>query len=90
MAINGCIDPCFDIYLTTEHRVEILKNICASIQNDLIAFGEIIPKEYLNNLCGYEPPDEIKMDNESRIYTEYGNKLLVLLSGNQEVDCENA
>ncbi|OZG71059.1 hypothetical protein BTA51_23445 [Hahella sp. CCB-MM4] len=89
LSINGCIKPDFDTYLVSEHHVEIMIGICTSIQNDLNRFGKYIPKEYLNNLCGYQPPYEIKQDNDSEQYLSYGQKLLDLLSGNQVVECEN-
>jgi len=90
LSLNGCIDPDLDAYLIDDYRVEILKEICASIQADLSGFGEMIPKEYLNDLCNYKPPYEIKHDNESELYLSYGRKLLDLLSGNQSSECENA
>lgn len=90
LSINGCIDPDFDKYLVNEHHIEVMKEICTSIQNDLSNFGKVVPKEYLNDLCGYEPPFDIKQDNESELYLSYGQKLLDLLSGKQVVECENA
>jgi hypothetical protein len=90
LSINGCLDPYFDAYLLSEHQIEVMKEICTSIQSDLNRFGKVIPKEYLNNLCGYKPPYDIKQDNDTELYLIYGQKLLTLLSGNQVVECENA
>ena len=90
LSINGCIDPDFDTFLISEDRVGVMKEICTSIHKDLSNFGKYLPKEYLNNLCGYKPPFDIKQDNESELYLSYGQKLIDLLSGNQIVECENA
>ena len=88
MPINGCIDPDLDQFITDDHKSKVLRTICQKIITDLKQFGDKIPKEYLNELCGYKPPNWIMEDNDTELYLVYGRALHGLLGGRQDELCK--
>jgi len=89
LSLNGCIDPNFDHFLTDEHRVVILINLCKSIYSELEKYGEKIPKEYLNELCRYDQSAKIKSDVDTEHFLSYGRALISLLEGTQSAPLVN-
>ena len=90
ISINGCIDPDLDHFLIDEHRVKVFRDICQKINLELLKHGEKISKDYLNELCRYKPPYDVKGDNETELYLSFGKALLELLDGNQNEEVKNA
>lgn len=90
ISVNGCMDPRLDEYLDTNEKLELFKEICQKIMVKLAGFGEMIPKEYLNELCEKKPPCHIMEDNETELYFGYGKALLTLLAGKQSEECVSA
>lgn len=82
--INGCMDPEFERFLTDTDKEEAFIELCSSIIEDLESFGEYVPKAYINKLCAYKPPYDVKVDNDTELYLSYGRRLVALISGNQQ------
>ena len=83
LSLNGCMDLQFDKFLNSQEKVNLFREICKEIIGKLESFGEKIPKDFLNELCGYKPPCDIKDDNQTQLYLSYGKALLKLLDGEQ-------
>lgn len=86
--VNGCLDPRFDEILTSEERKELFITLCQKVYRQINSFGDKIPKEYMNKLCGYEKPFEVMEDNKADIYLKYGNALISLLRNEQKDETE--
>ena len=90
IAVNGCIDPDLDQYLTDDYKVKVFRSICQRIYSNLLTYGEKIPKEYLNELHNLRPPFDIREDNDAELYLRYGRALLALIDGKQSEECVSA
>ncbi len=88
--VNGCIDPNLDEYLVSGNRIDIFKGLVGKAYSKLNEFGTMVPKEYLNQLHGFESPNDIREDNEAELYLLYGRKLLSLIDGSQLEECLDA
>ncbi len=87
---NGCFDPELDRLIKSDEQLNTLLALCRSVQSRLQDFGQVIPKEFLNELCELNPPSHILEDNDSELYLRYVRALIQLLEGRQANDTEHA
>lgn len=87
---NGCMDLDLDRYLVEEEERNTVLELCSNIQAQLELFGKFIPKEFLNELCDLQPPNQIREDNLTALYLSFNRAMLKLISGQQAADLENA
>jgi hypothetical protein len=81
LAINGCVDPRLDFYLTDDERVALLRQIAQHVYSDLRAFGESVPRDFLNTLCELSGQSQYREDVRTDLFLDYGRALLKLLDG---------
>lgn len=77
----GCLHPRLDDFLIDKERVAILSNLAQRVFSQLRMFGEKIPRDFLNDLCGYSTGDRFTEDVPTECFLRYGRALLKLLRG---------
>lgn len=80
---NGCMDPELDRFIKNDEQLNTLLTLCKSVQSRIQNFGQVIPKEFLNELCELDPPSHILEDNDPEPYLEHVRALIQLLEGRQ-------
>ncbi|MBC7970933.1 MAG: hypothetical protein H7Z11_12565 [Verrucomicrobia bacterium] len=88
--INGCLDPELERFLTDNERLKLTHKLCQSVHENLLAHGNKISKDFLNQLCGCKPPCDFQIDNDTELYLRFSRALLKLLEGNQMQEMEYA
>jgi hypothetical protein len=81
LAINGCIDPSLDTFLTSDERVAVVCEMTQRALSALVQFGDRVPCDFLNGLCQVPPSRQWPQDVETELFLRPGRALLKLLHG---------
>jgi len=84
IAINGLICPRLDYFLIDEADVDLMRKLVQRVIGRLREFGDIVPRDFLNDLCQLPAHSQFTKDIATEEFLAYGRALRKLLDGKMQ------